>query len=231
MKELIERFLEHLRVKRLRPHPSELRLRPGTVQKLSLVRRVHRDEKRRCQVENRSPGDPRLPEPVCTGNIKSPPWPENWPPREVFRYLVDEGVMKRSPAEIVTTPKQEKNLPSFLPVDEMFAWWKSRPRRPLGARDRAILETLYSCGIRVARLVGLSDGDVDENREFSGFTGREERKDRPHRKEGDQALQAYLPRRDEVLARRKNQGRAPPVHQPRDRLTARAWGESCKSTS
>jgi integrase/recombinase XerC len=139
---------------------------------------------------------------------------------------VDEGLMKRSPAEIVATPKQEKNLPSFLPVDEVFALVEKPDRATLwGARDRAILETLYSCGIRVSELVGLSDGDVDFQLGIVRVYGKG-RKERivPIGGKAIEALRAYLPRRDEVLARRKKSGpRAPLFINPRGtRLTTRS---------
>ena len=82
--------------------------------------------------------------------------------RSFFKYLVEEGLLAQSPAEIVATPKQEKPLPTFLPVDEVFSLLGTPDKSTTwGARDRAILETLYSCGIRVSELVGLTDGDID----------------------------------------------------------------------
>lgn len=73
-----------------------------------------------------------------------------------------EGV-EDNPAELVTGPKVEKKLPVFLTVDEAFALLEAvGPGRDFFAyRDRAILETLYSTGIRVAELCGLSLFDVD----------------------------------------------------------------------
>jgi integrase/recombinase XerC len=79
-----------------------------------------------------------------------------------YRYLVREERIAQDPLALVSTPKQEKPLPKFLSVDDAF--------RLLGGvsgdgiltlRDRAILETLYSTGVRVSELVGLNWGDVD----------------------------------------------------------------------
>jgi integrase/recombinase XerC len=82
--------------------------------------------------------------------------------RSFFKYLVQEGYLAQNPAEIVATPRQEKPLPNFMPVDEVFALLDIPDgSKTWGARDKAILETLYSTGIRVSELVGLSDGDLD----------------------------------------------------------------------
>ncbi len=82
--------------------------------------------------------------------------------RGFFRFLEREGGLAANPAELVSTPKREKYLPTVLSVDEAFALLDA-PRRPdpLGLRDQAILETLYSGGLRVGELTGLDVGDVD----------------------------------------------------------------------
>jgi len=82
--------------------------------------------------------------------------------RSFLKFLVQEGYLRRNPAEIVATPRPEKPLPNFMSVDEAFALMET-PDDSLtwGARDKAILETLYSTGIRVSELVALSEGDVD----------------------------------------------------------------------
>ena len=82
--------------------------------------------------------------------------------RAFFKYLVREGMVAKNPAELVSTPKKEKRVPFHLNIDEVTALVES-PREGdiLSQRDRAILETLYSCGIRVSELTGLSVGEVD----------------------------------------------------------------------
>jgi len=82
--------------------------------------------------------------------------------RAFFRYLVREGRLAKNPAELVSTPKKEKRLPFHLNIDEVTSLVES-PRESgiLALRDRAILETLYSCGIRVSELTGLNVGEVD----------------------------------------------------------------------
>ena len=82
--------------------------------------------------------------------------------RSFFHFLVRQGVTGDNPAESILTPKQEKAIPAYLPVDEMFRLLDSiNTGGILDLRNRAIFETLYSCGIRVSELVGLNTGDVD----------------------------------------------------------------------
>ena len=79
-----------------------------------------------------------------------------------FHYLVKEGWLAKNPLIGFATPKQEKPLPVFLSVDDVFRLLGSvRGIGLLEARDRALLELLYSTGVRVSELVGLSWGEID----------------------------------------------------------------------
>lgn len=82
--------------------------------------------------------------------------------RSFFRYLVKYGYITDSPADSILTPKQEKTIPAYLTVDDMFRLLDSIKDDTLpGLRNRAIFETIYSCGIRVSELAGLNLYDVD----------------------------------------------------------------------
>jgi integrase/recombinase XerC len=82
--------------------------------------------------------------------------------RTFFRFLVREGVLEVNPGEAVATPKQEKYLPRTLTVDEAFALMeRGATPDPLALRDRAIVELLYSSGLRVGELTGLDVGSLD----------------------------------------------------------------------
>lgn len=82
--------------------------------------------------------------------------------RSFYKYLFREGVIDESPAALLMSPKLDKTLPKFLSEDEMVALIEAPDLKTLlGKRDRAILETLYSTGIRVSELVGLNMSDVD----------------------------------------------------------------------
>ncbi len=82
--------------------------------------------------------------------------------RSLFRFLAREGVAPANPARPVPAPKRARDLPPVLTVDEAARLLETPggpPRSPL--RDRAILELLYSSGLRVSELAGLSLEDLD----------------------------------------------------------------------
>ena len=82
--------------------------------------------------------------------------------RTFFKHLIRTGRLVKNPAELVSTPKKEKKVPYHLSIDEVTALVET-PREPdiLSLRDRAILEALYSCGVRVSELTGLNVGGID----------------------------------------------------------------------
>ena len=82
--------------------------------------------------------------------------------RSFFKFLIRKGVTDVNPVEGILTPKQGKHLPEYLSVDAVFRLLDSiEPDGVLAARNRAIFEMLYSCGIRVSELAGLNVYDVD----------------------------------------------------------------------
>jgi integrase/recombinase XerC len=75
--------------------------------------------------------------------------------RAFFKYLLRIGKVAKNPAELVSTPKKEKRVPFHLTIDEVIALVEApKGAELLTLRDRVILETLYSCGIRVSELTG-----------------------------------------------------------------------------
>jgi len=82
--------------------------------------------------------------------------------RSFFRHLVREGLLAKSPAALVATPKLERRLPHPLTRDEVESLLDSAfGKNPLDRRDRAILELLYATGIRVGETVGADLGDLE----------------------------------------------------------------------
>ncbi|MHC4175642.1 MAG: site-specific integrase, partial [Planctomycetota bacterium] len=82
--------------------------------------------------------------------------------RSFYKFLVKRSQVSSNPVVAVRTPKQEKKLPRFLEYAEVQKLLETPPVNSwLGARDRAILETLYSTGIRVSELVALNMDDID----------------------------------------------------------------------
>lgn len=82
--------------------------------------------------------------------------------RSFFKFLYREGHIKSNPITAISSPKLDKKLPKFLDIGKVTKLILSPDiKTPSGLRDRAILETLYSCGIRVSELVGLDMDDID----------------------------------------------------------------------
>jgi integrase/recombinase XerC len=82
--------------------------------------------------------------------------------RSWCRFLCRQGVLTVNPADGLRGPRQDKNLPHFLGADVLTRLLEAPPADSLlGLRDRAILETLYSAGLRVGELTGLNRDDLD----------------------------------------------------------------------
>ena len=140
--------------------------------------------------------------------------------RTFFKFCVRERITKQNPARLVSTPKIPKRVPRVLTAEEMngfldtlagaAAGKKQAPRRKnqsaqdaklIPCRDRAILELLYASGLRVSELVGLTLGNLDRPGQMVRVLGKG-RKERvvPYGGKAQQALEAYLPLREKLLA-------------------------------
>jgi integrase/recombinase XerC len=90
-----------------------------------------------------------------------------------FRYLMVIHEIEKDPLLLIQSPKQEKPLPKFLSVDDVFQLLGGiKNKSAFDIRDRAILEVLYSTGIRVSELVGLNWSDVDLQLEIVRVLGK-----------------------------------------------------------
>ncbi|MCL1974668.1 MAG: tyrosine recombinase XerC [Firmicutes bacterium] len=81
--------------------------------------------------------------------------------RSFLRYLIREEDIAQNPAELTASPKKDRHLPQFLYYDEVDALLQAPDTSLAGLRDKAILEMLYGCGLRVFELVSLDIGSVD----------------------------------------------------------------------
>jgi len=82
--------------------------------------------------------------------------------RTFFRYLLRRGAIAKNPAELIATPKKEQRLPFHLDIDQVTTLVEAPVDGEKHAlRDRAILELLYSSGLRVSELTGLAISDLD----------------------------------------------------------------------
>lgn len=138
--------------------------------------------------------------------------------RAFFKYLDREGIVQGNPARLIATPKQDKRLPSVLTVDDAL--------RLMGApkgdavddlRDRAVLETLYSTGIRASELVGMNFDDINLTDHLIRIRGKG-RKERivPVGSKALDAIEAYSARRND-----KDKGTSVFTGPSGKRLTAR----------
>jgi integrase/recombinase XerC len=116
--------------------------------------------------------------------------------RSFFRFLNREGLLEGNPARPIRSPAKPKTLPAVLTVDEASRLLETPggpPRSPL--RDRALLELLYSSGLRVSELTGLDVEDLDLHEGSVRVRGKG-RKERivPVGRKAVEAVQAYLAR-------------------------------------
>jgi integrase/recombinase XerC len=82
--------------------------------------------------------------------------------RSFFRFAQREGLADSNPAKPLRNPRPDRRLPHFLTTDEIGRLLDTPPAgTDMGLRDRAILETMYSAGLRVSETVGVNDGDLD----------------------------------------------------------------------
>ena len=145
-----------------------------------------------------------------------------------FRFLIKEGFTASNPVQAISAPKPEKVIPSFLSVDEIFSLIEQPDHeKDLSRRDRAILELMYSCGLRVSEVVSLNLGDFDlpqGNLRVKG-KGNKERM-LPIGTKALEAIQDYLTVRSNLEAKRKDQGKSPALflNHRGERLTTRSIG-------
>jgi len=124
--------------------------------------------------------------------------------RSFYKYLVRCGRLEASPLSVVRTPRLDRRLPRCLDLPQVEALLAAPDAASLlGCRDRAILETIYSSGLRIGELVALNVEDLDEFSAALRVRGK-------GKKErivplGGKAVQAVA----EYLSRRRNGGGAP----------------------
>jgi integrase/recombinase XerC len=144
--------------------------------------------------------------------------------RSWLKYLCRQGVLEVNPAQGLRGPRQDKYLPHVLTLDEVSRLL-STPSTvlPLGYRDRALLETLYSAGLRISELCGLDLGDLDfadgiclvrgkGSRERLGALGAL----------AQEALTDWLPHRSSLLNRLGRETEAVFLNKNATRLTTRS---------
>jgi len=90
-----------------------------------------------------------------------------------YQYLSANQLIKKDPTEQLSQPKLEKKLPVFLNIHEVEKLLEAPSSSSLfGQRDRAMLELLYSCGLRVSELINLSYHNINLKEEFIRIHGK-----------------------------------------------------------
>lgn len=131
--------------------------------------------------------------------------------RTFFRFLLREKIVPANPVLPISMPKLDHYMPSFLTVDEVFALLETPGEKDTFAnRDKAILELLYSTGTRVAELVALNLNCLDFANESVRVFGKGS-KERivPVGRPAIDAIETYLPQRDELTQARVKRGHLP----------------------
>jgi integrase/recombinase XerC len=123
--------------------------------------------------------------------------------RSFFRFLLRRGIIEKNPAELIATPKKEQQLPFHLDIDQATTLMEAPDdEQKYALRDRAILELLYSSGLRVSELTGLNIGELDLAAGMVRVTGKGG-KERivPVGSRALEALQKYLDQRSDDTTR------------------------------
>lgn len=93
--------------------------------------------------------------------------------KSFFNYLLISDKIDASPAEFITAPKSSRTLPDVLSVEEVERIIRSTDTTTVkGRRDRAMLELMYSCGLRVSELISLKLGDLCFGEGYIRVTGK-----------------------------------------------------------
>ena len=123
--------------------------------------------------------------------------------RGLFRFMLREGVVRVNVARLVRTPKAPIKLPEVMTAEQVNnlidGVGAGKPERPLPARDRAIFELLYGCGVRVSELAGLNLEDIDRGQGWLRVRGKGKKERQvPMPGPAAQALERYLGERPVV---------------------------------
>jgi len=92
--------------------------------------------------------------------------------RSLFRFMLDAGLIRNNPATDVKAPKTGRKLPALLDVDQMQQLLADNDSGVLAVRDRALMELVYSSGLRLAEVAGLDVTDIDAADNTVRVTGK-----------------------------------------------------------
>ena len=119
--------------------------------------------------------------------------------RSFFKFLLREGFVEKNVARMVRTPKAPKTLPAVMTAEQTntlvdgVTAAADKFERPYPARDLAIFELLYGCGLRISELVGLNLDDFDFSERWIRVRGKGKKERQvPYAGKASAALERYL---------------------------------------
>lgn len=172
MRRVIAQFLRHLVTER---NASELTVKAYREDLIGLSEWLEQSLGAVVQIDRLSPQDLRAFQAALqqAGYARSTIARKLASMRSFYKFAQREGLVSTNPAKPLRNPRQQRKLPLILSTPEMGRLLRTPPAtNPAGLRDRAILETMYSAGLRVSELVGLNDGDLDLEEQIFRVRGK-----------------------------------------------------------
>lgn len=128
--------------------------------------------------------------------------------RNFYRFLMLEGYIKQDPCELIEMPNIGRHVPEVLSVEEIDSIVNAvDDTKDEASRDRAIIEVLYGCGLRVSELVNMRLTDIFWEEEFVKVTGKgDKQRLAPISRRAMDEIKCYLPFRSSVNVQRGEEG-------------------------
>ena len=89
-----------------------------------------------------------------------------------YLYMIECNVIDKNPTELIKLPKLEKKLPEYLTIEEVDKLLNINTTKPIDYRNKAMLETIYACGLRVSELCELKINNIDFNESIIRVYGK-----------------------------------------------------------
>ena len=119
--------------------------------------------------------------------------------RSLFHYLNKQRLLSINPAKGVRAPKTPRKLPEVLTVDQLDQLLHIRSDDVLSIRDKAMMELMYGCGLRLSELVGLDLKKIDERQQTLNVIGKgEKQRELPYGGKAKDALEHWLSVRSQL---------------------------------
>ncbi len=120
--------------------------------------------------------------------------------RTLYNYLCRHQLARQNPAEGIPAPRSPKRLPNTLSAGELDLLLEMKTDSFVGSRDRAMMELLYACGLRLSELTGLDMTDIDWQQQTVKVTGKgQKQRQVPFGSKAKQALESWLQHRSLVI--------------------------------